>query len=93
MSSLIEKAAQRLEQLRKAGVDIDPAPEAFAPAAPHVSPVAPQGSPVAPRQAPATARAAPAPEVSSRSVALNLDALVRDGYVTPEGAARDYGRG
>ena len=30
MSSLIEKAAQRLEQLRKAGVDIDPAAPAEA---------------------------------------------------------------
>lgn len=72
MSSLIEKAAQRLEQLRQAGADMPAAPEATAPevAAP----------------APAAARPAPvkeAPKTVSKAVRLDLAALTEAGFVTP----------
>jgi len=87
MSSLIEKAAQRLEQLRKAGVDIDPAPPTEAAPAASAAPAAPRAPDPAlalsPRPAPAVARAPQVPETSSRAVTLNLDALVQEGYVTP----------
>lgn len=74
MSSLIEKAALRLEQLRNAGVDVA-APEAVAAATPAV-PV-----PAAP---PTAAPVAPAvPEPMSRMVQINLDVLAAKGYVTP----------
>ena len=75
MSSLIEKAAQRLEQLRQAGADMPAAPEAAAPAsAPEVAAPA------------ATARPAPvkeAPKTVSKSVRLDLAALTEAGFVTP----------
>lgn len=72
MSSLIEKAALRLEQLRQAGADIpaatpaDPSPRA---ARTGSAPVAP------PPQA--------APEPVSREVQLDLNALMAQGFVTP----------
>lgn len=68
MSSLIEQAAQRLAQLREAGIEVPqvgPAPAALAPA-------------VAP---PAAAPAAPA--VSSRRVEIDLELLARNGIVVP----------
>lgn len=75
MSSLIEKAAQRLEQLRQAGADMPAAPEAAAPAsAPEVAAPA------------ATARPAPVketPKTVSKSVRLDLAALTEAGFVTP----------
>jgi protein-tyrosine kinase len=74
MSSLIEKAAQRLEQLRQAGADMPAAPEAAAPAS--TSEVA----------APAAARPAPAketPKTVSKSVRLDLAGLAESGFVTP----------
>lgn len=79
MSSLIEKAAQRLEQLRQAGVSVGDAP-ATAPA-PAAEPVA--AAPVAPA-APVKAKVAvPEPEPMSREVFLDLDRLMQAGYVTP----------
>ncbi len=75
MSSLIEKAAQRLEQLRQAGADMPAAPEAAAPAsAPEVAAPA------------AAARPAPVketPKTVSKSVRLDLAALTEAGFVTP----------
>lgn len=74
MSSLIEKAAQRLEQLRQAGADMPAAPEVAAPAsAPEVA-------------APAATRPAPvkeAPKTVSKTVRLDLAALTEAGFVTP----------
>lgn len=94
--SLIEQAAQRLEQLRQAGVDID---QLTPPASPPpmvgndlTSPL--PAAPVAPGQraplaSPATAAvvsarspAVPAPAVSKR-VELDLEALAAMGLVTP----------
>lgn len=72
MSSLIEQASRRLEQLRQAGVavpDIVPTP----PAAP--APVVPE---------PVESAAPPArPAVVSRQVELDLDALTVAGFVSP----------
>jgi protein-tyrosine kinase len=69
MSSLIEQAAQRLEQLRSAGVEIPLSP-------PVVSRVE-----VASVSAATPAEARPA--VVSRNVEINLDALAAAGIVTP----------
>lgn len=69
MSSLIEQAAQRLEQLRSAGVEI---PLSL----PVVSRVEVASAPAA---KPAEAR----PAVVSRNVEINLDALAAAGIVTP----------
>lgn len=75
MSSLIEKAAQRLEQLRKAGVDIAQVEAAAAPTPPASMPGA-DG---------AAARAAPTRAArSSRLVQLDLDALSTNGIITPQ---------
>lgn len=91
MSSLIEKAALRLEQLRQAGVDV---PQDDSPvSAPQVNPFlqrTPQASPYAspprsraagsgPRRHFDTAEA----EVVSRKVELDLPGLLARGYVTP----------
>jgi protein-tyrosine kinase len=74
MSSLIEKAALRLEQLRQAGADV--------PAAQPVTPIAaPRGaarSAAAPAQPAAASR-----EPVSRLVQLDLAALKAKGFVTP----------
>ena len=72
MSSLIEQASRRLEQLRQAGVavpDIVPTPPAAA------APVVPE--PV--ESAPSPTR----PAVVSRQVELDLDALTVAGFVSP----------
>jgi protein-tyrosine kinase len=69
MSSLIEQAAQRLEQLRAAGVEI-PIPSASIQAEPTVSPA---------RSAPATSL----DTVTSRKVDVDLDRLGAAGIVTP----------
>lgn len=78
MASLIEKAAQRLEQLRQAGADMPEKPaatQAAAPAAVPASPPSPaRAAPVAPARAP----------VVSREVMLNLDSLTEQGFVTPK---------
>ncbi|CAN7752733.1 XrtA-associated tyrosine autokinase [Pseudorhodoferax sp. LjRoot39] len=70
MSSLIEQASRRLEQLRQAGVAV---PDIVANPAAAAAPVAP--GPVAP----APAR----PSVISRQVDLDLDALTVAGFVSP----------
>jgi protein-tyrosine kinase len=70
MSSLIEQAAKRLEQLRQAGVDM--------PAAPVRPTAAAQTSP-----APTATPEPPAPVVTSRRVDLNLDALTEAGIINP----------
>jgi protein-tyrosine kinase len=80
MSSLIEQAAQRLEQLRRAGVSI---PESAIPPSPVATPI------------PSPALAAPAPDrpdheplhaatKTSQLVALDLEALGAAGIVTPD---------
>jgi len=68
MSSLIEQAAQRLAQLREAGIDV-----------PQVAPVAAAQPAVAPM--PVAAPAAPAP--GSRRVELDLELAARNGIVVP----------
>lgn len=84
MSSLIEQAAQRLAQLRQAGIEI-PGEEAQAPA-PN-QPVAPAVEAVPP-----TVAAEPAgvprgePVVTSRRVDLDLQTLQAAGIVTPNAA-------
>ena len=76
MSSLIEKAAQRLEQLRQAGADMPPAPEATA--------VVPTPAPVttAPVAA-ATAEVKESGKTISKTVRLDLASLADAGFVTP----------
>jgi len=79
MSSLIEKAAQRLEQLRQAGVSVGDVPAA-APS-PQAEPAG--AAPVSPA-APAKAKVVEtAPDPVSREVFLDLDRLMQAGYVTP----------
>lgn len=93
MTSLIEQAAQRLEQLKQAGVDIG-APTA--PAAPSTTPAASTPTVAAPAtlsvSAPVPlAPAAPAVHLPSRStdapgtkrVDLDLEALTAQGFLTP----------
>ena len=70
MSSLIEQATQRLEQLRKAGADI-----------PLVAPKAVQPAPEKASITLAASEAAPAP--TSRRVEIDLDALAAAGIVSP----------
>lgn len=72
MSTLIEQAAQRLEQLRRAGVDVPVVP-ADTPSVPLVG-----ASSASPEQT-----AEPVPQ--SRRVELDLDALHGAGIVTPHG--------
>ena len=72
MSSLIEQASRRLEQLRQAGVavpDVAPAPPAAA------APVQPE--PAVPAPSPVR------PAVVSRQVELDLGALTTAGFVSP----------
>jgi exopolysaccharide/PEP-CTERM locus tyrosine autokinase len=73
MSSLIEKAAQRLEQLRQAGVDLGPAAEPSAPV---------RAAQPAPAMAPAVP-AKPVPVSVSKLVQLDLSGLAASGFVTP----------
>ena len=72
MASLIEKAAQRLEQLRQAGADIPDTPEA--------PPAAAARPPVAMPRPTQSLR----PQSSSKVVQLDLDALTEAGFVTPK---------
>ena len=87
MSSLIEQAAQRLEQLRRAGVSI-PEVAGLRPTPgtqPSMAPSGiPHGVPVAARPAAdvAVRRQEPAAP-SSRQVVLDLEALAATGVVTP----------
>jgi len=88
MTSLIEQAAQRLAQLRHAGIEV-PEPEAAqAQAAPNPAstPVAaaPASTVFAPAAAPATNwPAAPEPTHKSKLVELDLMAIGSAGIVTP----------
>ena len=79
MSSLIEKAAQRLEQLRQAGVEMAP-PEATAVPAPIPTTAAAPAAVQPPAVKPATVAE---PERTSRSVRLDVESLAINGYVTP----------
>lgn len=76
MASLIEKAAQRLEQLRQAGADVPDMPEAVPASAAGASraPVATPRPPAQPQR----------PQINSRVVQLDLDALTEAGFVTPK---------
>ncbi len=72
MSSLIEQAAQRLAQLRAAGVEV-----------PEVAPAA-DAAAVASAVTPAATVAAPAASaVTSRRIDLDLDLIARNGVVVP----------
>jgi protein-tyrosine kinase len=73
---LIEQAAKRLEQLRQAG--IDPQPGGPRPAASATT----SGQPVATGVVAATVGAAPE-SAASRSVEINLDALLAAGFASP----------
>ncbi len=75
MSSLIEQAARRLEQLRQAGVEM-----------PSTSAVATPGSPLADAETPATTQKHPEPVATSRRVDLDLDALTKAGFINPNSA-------
>ncbi len=82
MSSLIEQAAQRLAQLRQAGIQIpgeEPAGAAHQADVAVATAVAP---PVVPAPIPAPA-VVHEPVFTSRRVDLNLDALLAAGIVTP----------
>ncbi|MEY2683109.1 MAG: hypothetical protein RJA09_253, partial [Pseudomonadota bacterium] len=79
MTSSIEKAAQRLEQLRQAGVDIpaaaSPAPVSVAPAVPTPAPAVAMAAPASPQPA--------EPAAQSRSIHIDLASLSARGFVTP----------
>lgn len=79
MSSLIEQAAQRLEQLRKAGVAIPEMATAIAPAAARSSGF----DALAPHAAPAATVPSKPNAPLSRQVELNLAQLAAAGIVTP----------
>ncbi|MBU7574127.1 MAG: XrtA-associated tyrosine autokinase [Hydrogenophaga sp.] len=79
MSSLIEKAAQRLEQLRQAGADMPAVPDAAAaPASPPET-----AAPVAAAAKPAPVVMKEAAKTVSKSVRLDLAGLTEAGFVTP----------
>jgi len=80
MSSLIEQAAQRLAQLRQAGIEI-PGDEAPAPV--PASPVTPVVEAAPPAAAEPAAVPRGEPVVTSRRVDLDLQALQAAGIVTP----------
>ena len=79
MSSLIEQATQRLEQLRRAGAAM---PEPAASEASRPSPVMEPVAQVA-KVAAAPAEEAAAPVQTSQRVEINLDALAAAGIVSP----------
>ncbi len=98
MTSLIEQAAQRLEQLRQAGVNVAELEAVGAEAAAQpprsVAPVTPWASPAATAEGRPVRPAAPAPvanasalmddaNATSRKVTLDLDALAASGLLTP----------
>ncbi|SEL43853.1 AAA domain-containing protein [Roseateles sp. YR242] len=96
MTSLIEQAAARLEQLKQAGVDlgnasapaVSTAPVAPAtPATPEVAAqVTPVSAPVAPQSAPQARTLHPH---ETKRVELDLEALTAQGFLTPH-APRSY---
>jgi receptor protein-tyrosine kinase len=95
--SIIEQATRRLEELRRAGIEVPhhgaPAPESAAAAAPLAPPATPAsaGAPVAPANRAASpaphAPVAPArpvkPAKPARPVEIDLDSLAAQGYLTP----------
>lgn len=81
MSSLIEQAAQRLEQLRRAGVEVPEPTQAPSPGqgeAVHPAPGASSSIPAV-----AVAEAETESPASSRRVELDLDLLETNGIITP----------
>lgn len=96
--SIIEKAVERLDQLKRAGVDVPASAEAPAtapvsqPAAPAAQAAAPAPAPVgtpaarqAPRPAPPAAAPQPSPDAASISKRVHIDLarLETLGFVTP----------
>lgn len=93
MSSLIEQAAKRLEELRRAGVDV-PSPDGFAPsrfqesqwpaaeAVPNLRPAAP----VVPLRPAAGPMRGAAPEAPLRHLDIDLARLAGMGYLVPNQA-------
>ena len=89
--SLIEQAANRLEQLRKAGVEIpDEVPAAIPPSEPPAvkstiqqAAEALPGSAVA-QPAPRHQQVATAPRAGAKAVSIDLDLLGRGGFITPK---------
>jgi exopolysaccharide/PEP-CTERM locus tyrosine autokinase len=97
MTSLIEKAAERLEQLRRAGLDVSPQPQPAAPVSASQAAVAVSHQSTTPVAAPAAPAAtiSPAwpvlPDVAveaqrptAKTVQLDLTALGLAGFVTPD---------
>lgn len=80
MSSLIEKAAQRLEQLRQAGVEMAPAQQAA-----DEPTLAAAAAPLPASPAPAVVAQISSPEVdrTSKFVHLDVESLALAGFVTP----------
>ena len=83
--SLIEQAAQRLEQLRKAGVDIPQQPEIPPEVAPKLatpvpSPARAQAAAVPPPACPPEV----APQPASRRVDINMEVLAASGVIRPD---------
>jgi exopolysaccharide/PEP-CTERM locus tyrosine autokinase len=78
--SLIEQAAQRLEQLRRAGVVVPEIDTDLAVASPGAHAAAGRAAPAPAAAGPATPAA---PVQTSRMVTLDLDALMARGIVTP----------
>lgn len=79
MSSLIEKAALRLEQLRQAGAEVPPS--ASSEAAVPAAVATPEATAVV--SAPQARQAAVEPERTSKAVRLDVDSLAVNGFVTP----------
>lgn len=87
MTSLIEQAAQRLEQLRRAGAEIPMGPASAS--AEHATTPARLTVKSTPAGSMPSPHAAPASMSTSKSVTLDLDALSAAGIVTPN-APRSY---
>jgi protein-tyrosine kinase len=85
MSSLIEQAALRLEQLRRAGATMPEPVRAQAPAAPPVEEApSPSARPQVLEAAPVPREAEPpTPAVTSKRVEIDLEALSAGGIVSP----------
>jgi exopolysaccharide/PEP-CTERM locus tyrosine autokinase len=92
MASLIEQAAQRLEQLRQAGISVpvvEPPPWADTAAESAVAPAPARRAPMVSAAARALSNAAALPDVEqdalqhSRPVEINLEAIAAAGVVTP----------
>jgi receptor protein-tyrosine kinase len=81
--SIIEQATRRLEELRRAGIEIPRGtrPEGAEPSAAATVPT-PQAQPEVPTVAPAPA-APVSPAKPARPVELDLDSLAAQGYLTP----------